>query len=190
MQERIVITEAAAAAVFASASQRKIVETLMEAPLSLAALARVTHKPLSLLHYHIEKWLRLGLVEIVDVQQRAGRPVKRYQATARSFFVPADRMRELPGAGLGLLLRDALDRHQSRSLQGVEFTHDGQGPRMIVHRDVPDRSVALERWLDIGLASADADQLFEDLTAVIDRYRTRGSDTQPRFLVHLAAARL
>ena len=185
MQERIVITEAAAAAVFASASQRNIVETLMEAPLSLAALARVTHKPLSLLHYHVEKWLRLGLVEIVDVQPRAGRPVKRYQATARSFFVPADRMRELPGAGLGLLLRDALDRHRRASSAGrASSPYRWQGPRTIVHRDVPDRSVALERWLDIGLASADADSTFEDLSAVIDRYRTRVSDTRPRYLVH------
>jgi predicted ArsR family transcriptional regulator len=189
MQNRFNIADKAAAAIFASARQRQIVQTLIGAELTLSALARETQTPLNLLHYHIAKGIRLGLVEVVRQTQRAGRPVKYYRATARDFFVPAELIVTLPGTGLAQQLRAALDQSLTRSLRGISFTHDSQAPRAHLIRDKVERAAALELWLDVGLSRADADDLAAELQAVVDRFRSRQSVTEPRYLVHLAMVR-
>jgi DNA-binding transcriptional ArsR family regulator len=190
MQDEMTITTPAAAAVFAAARSRRIVEALIPAALPMSALARTLDMPLSLAHYHVGKLRALGLIRIEREDRRAGRVIKHYRAAAHRFFVPAEHLGELPGFGLDVLLRTALDDQLARSLHGILFSHDGQQPRMQLIRTEDAPNPSLELWLDIGLSRADALALIADLRAVIDRYRLRGSATEPRHLVHVAAVRV
>ena len=190
MQEHIIIAKPAAAAVFASARQRAIVQTLMGSELALSELARATETPLNLLHYHVSKCVALGLIEVVREKGRAGRSVKYYRATARVFFVPAELIVETPGTAFTYKLRELLDQNLAKSLQGISFSHDGHRPRADLIKDQNAQSGAVELWLDVGLSSADAAELAEELQSVIDRFRVRGNDGAPRYLVHLAAVKV
>jgi Helix-turn-helix domain len=189
MREQFRITTQAAAAVFASPRQSRIVQTLIGEPLTLADLARLTDTPLNLLHYHVNKCIKLGLIRIAHAKPRAGRAMKYYRASARSFFVPAELISEWPGAERTQDLRDTLDRGNARSIEGVNFTHNGMHPCILLVKDRAATSHAVELWLDVGLSSADAVTLFEDLRQLLERYRARGKEGEPNYLVHLAAVR-
>jgi predicted ArsR family transcriptional regulator len=187
MQDLIAVSNPAAAAVFAAPLPAKIVQTLIGEPLTLAALGRVVDAPMNLLHYHVKKFVALGLVEVAHEQARAGRAMKCYRATAKTFFVPAELLTRMPSAEMNRQLREALDRNQARTIEGVNFTHDGRNPRVLLKKASATRASAIELWLDAGLSRADVKELIEDLKAVMERYRSRTSDSAPRYLVHLAA---
>lgn len=190
MQDQLVIGNPQAATAFASPRQRKIIQTLMAEEMTLGDLSRSLQLPLNLLHYHVGKAMALGLIAVVREQRRAGRTIKYYRATAGSFFLPAELIVEMPGTGFTQQLRDMLDQNLARSLRGIDFTHDGRSPRANLVKDPTDQAAAVELWLDIGLSRADADELAATLQAVIDRFRARGNDKEPRYLVHLAAVRI
>jgi hypothetical protein len=189
MRDLIKITSRAAAAVFTSPQGGRIMQMLIGEQFTLANLARATEMPLSLLHYHVAKCIRLGLLKVERVEPRAGRAVKHYRATARTFFVPSELVDTLPGAELTKALRAELDRNQARSIVGVNFTHDGARPsvRMVKEGATPEHEVEL--WLSIGLSNADAGALIDDLKSVLDKYRERGDERAPFYLVHMAAVR-
>lgn len=189
MQRQLNITDPAASAIFASARQRQMIQALIGAELTLSELARITQAPLNLLHYHVAKAIRLGLIEVIRETRRAGRAVKHYRATASTFFVPAELIVSLPGTGLAQQLRNELDQSLVRSLQGISFTHDGQAPRAHLVKETAARAAALELWLDVGLSRTDADALAAELQAVVDRYRPLQNAAEPRYLIHLAMVR-
>lgn len=190
MRDQATITSAAAAAVFATPAQCRIMHCLMAEPLTLAALGRAVQMPLNLLHYHIGRYLALGLVVIDHEAPRAGRAQKVYRATARAFFVPVELLPELPGAEFTRQLRDALDHRHWQSVSGITISHDGQHPHVMLEKHPGDMAQAIEIWLDMGLAAADARALLADLRAVADKYRQRADETKPRYLINLAAVRL
>jgi DNA-binding transcriptional ArsR family regulator len=189
MRESMTISSKSAAAAFASPQKRKIVQTLIGGEMTLAALAAALPMPMSLLHYHVAACLRLGLIKVVRERRRAGRAAKVYRAAAKSFFVPSEMMVDTPGAEMTRDLRAALDRNVARSLKGVTFTHDGQNPCLFLVKEPAGRAGAIELWLNTGLSAADAAELMQDLEAVMNKFRSRGSDRQPRYLVHLAAVK-
>ncbi|MFM7403436.1 MAG: ArsR/SmtB family transcription factor [Erythrobacter sp.] len=188
MQEQINIADPAAAA-FASPVQAKIVQTLIGEEMTASRLAGIVQLPLSLLNYHLAKCQKLGLVHIAREQPRAGRALKYYRAAARSFFVPSELLARLPGTDMTRQLRDALDRSQARSVQGVNFTHEEGHPRMRLVKDPSTASSKIEFWLEMGLTSADAAALIGELRAVVERFAMRGRDSEPRYLLHVAAVR-
>lgn len=190
MLDSITLENRSAAAAFASPQKRMILQSLIGAELTLGDLRRPTGMSLSLLHYHVGGLAALGLVAVVREEPRAGRPVRHFRATARSFFVPAEHLVKAPGTGLTWLLRDRLDQCLARSLQGISFTHDGLNHRAHLHTDPDHPSTALELWIDAGLDAADASNLAADLQAIVDRYRARAKPGQPRHLVHVAAVRV
>lgn len=189
MRDLIKISDSAVAAIFAASLPGKIVQTLIGEALTLASLARITQTPLSLLHYHVSKCIKLGLVEIERIEPRAGRPLKHYRATARTFFVPSELLGKMPGDEMTRQLRDALDRNQALSVAGINFTHDGHRPCVFLIKDHATQATAVELWLDVGLDNADAVNLIEELKALLDRYRVRDNANEPRYLVHMAAVR-
>jgi hypothetical protein len=188
MRESMNIVDPRAAAVFASPRQRKILLSLVAEDRSLSQLARLTEAPLNLLHHHIHKFMRLGLVRIAREEPRAGAPIKYYRAAARAFFVPADLMDAEPGAGLTSQLRDELARSLARSLEGVVYSHDGNGPRMRLVRNADPGVAATEFWLDVRLSDADAATLADDLQALLHRFDGRSGKTRRRYLIHAAIA--
>jgi DNA-binding transcriptional ArsR family regulator len=181
------VDAAAAAAVFENPRQRRIVLALVEQECSLSQLARLTGTPLSLLHHHMARLLRLGLVEITRRQTRAGAAIKFYRAAARSFFVPA----ELAGADLGrrgARLRAALDRSLASTWKGVVYSQEGGWARMSVVRDPDSSATAFELWLELPLTRADAQDLQQALRAVLERFKGRQAAGAGRYIVHAALA--
>jgi len=188
LRETARIADSRAAAVFSVPRQRKILLSLVDEERSLSQLARLTETPLNLLHHHIQRFLRLGLVRISRSEARAGAPIKYYRATARAFFVPAELMRAEPHAGLHSQLRDRLARSLARTLQGAIYTHDGNGPRMRLVREASAPIAATELWLELRLSDADAATLAADLRALLRRFESRSGRTRRRYLVHAAIA--
>jgi hypothetical protein len=189
MREQTKIKDRAAAAVFASPLQSKIVQTLIPHAMTMAALARLIELPLSLLHYHVAKCVALGLLKVERVEPRAGRPVKHYRATARTFFVPTELLPKMPGTDMSSQLRAALDSNQARSVEGVNFAHDGLRPSVFLVKARASQATAIELWLDIGLTSAHAIELIEEMKSVMERYRVRDNPRAPRYLLHMAVAK-
>ena len=177
-----------AAAVFAAPRQRQLLLSLIDQERSLSQLSRLTETPLNLLHHHIRKLLRLGLVEIARQEARAGAPIKYYRATARAFFVPAELMDAEPGAGLNAQLRGLLDRSLARALQGVVYSHDGAGPRMRLIKDADPPTLATELWMELRLSAADAAALAGELRALLHRFEGRSRKPHRRYLIHAAIA--
>jgi DNA-binding transcriptional ArsR family regulator len=188
LRETLQIADPRAAAVFATPRQRKMVLLLIDKERSLSELSRLTEAPLNLLHHHIRKFIRLGLVRVVREEGRSGAPIKFYRASARAFFVPAELIEAEPPTGRSAQLRDALAQSLARALQGVVYSHDGQGPRMRLVRDPEAQSVATELWLEIHLSRADAAALADELRALLHRFESRPQKAQRRYLVHAAIA--
>jgi hypothetical protein len=189
MQDIVRITNPEAAAVFESPLQGRIVQTLIPDSSTLGELSRAMQTPMNLLHYHISKCIKLGLVEVERVEPRPGRPVKHYRATAKTFFVPTELLAKMPGAEMTRQLRIALDENQARSVEGVNFTHDGRRPSIMLEKSRKSQANAIELWLDIGLTNSDAIELIEELKTVLDRFRARDKENEPRHIVHMAVAR-
>ncbi|MDP9149941.1 MAG: winged helix-turn-helix domain-containing protein [Myxococcota bacterium] len=190
MRETITIVDPKAAAVFATPRQRKLLLSVVDEERSLSQLARLTETPLNLLHHHIRKFMRLGLVTIARETSRAGAPMKYYRATARAFFVPAELMDPELGAGLNSKLNDLLVRSRARALQGVVYSHDGSGPRMRLVRGTSSRSTATELWAELRLSDAAAASMADDLRRLLHRYEACASKTHRRHLIHAAVVRV
>ncbi len=188
MRESANIVDARAAAVFAVPRQRRILLSLIDQERSLSQLASLTETPLNLLHHHLRKFLRLGLVRIERQEKRAGAPIKYYRATARAFFVPAELMGAELGAGLNSRLRELLARSLSRTLRGAIYSHDGKGPRMRLVREAGSRASTAELWMELRLSRADAAALVDELRALLHRFEARSRKTHRRYLVHAALA--
>jgi len=188
MRENLDIADPRAAAVLANPRQRRILLLLVDQARSLGELSRLADAPLNLLHHHLRKLMALGLARIEREQPRAGPPVKLYRATARSFFVPAELMKEAPGAALSAELREALAQSLVRSWKGTIYFHDGQGPRMRVLTEPDRRGTTAETWLELHLSDAAASELARKIRSLLERFQSRSSERHRRYLVHAAIA--
>jgi DNA-binding transcriptional ArsR family regulator len=186
--EHVKIADRRAAAVFGAVRQRHILLELIAAERSPAELSRLTDTSLSLLHHHMRNLLRLGLVRLVRTERRAGAPIRRYRAAARSFFVPAELMAANPGVAMNERLRARLDRSLAGAVKGAIYSHDGSGPRMRLVAEPSTRGLASELWLELRLSRDDAEELAGDLRRLFKRYAARGSRAPHRYLVHAAMA--
>ena len=188
MLEKVEIANRAAAAVFRSRRQRKILLTLIEKERSLKDLMEITGLPLNLLHYHIRKMIRLRLVEIASLRKRAGAPITLYRAKAKTFFVPAALGPQVPDNELSARLRAALENTLAGTIKGVEYSHGGKGPRMTLVRDAKHYGSVASYWLDLRLSDKDATVLAAELGALFDRFRKRSGTAGRSYVVHGAIA--
>lgn len=188
MRDNLNIADPRAAAALESPRQRRILLLLVERARSLSELSRLTQAPLNLLHHHVRKLVSLGLLRIEREEARSGAPVKFYRATARAFFVPAELMKQVPGASQDAQLRESLARSLALSLQGVAYFHDGQGPRMRLVREPGRRATAAETWLELHLSDAAAGELEQEIRSLFHRFQSRPGKGGRRYLVHAAIA--
>jgi hypothetical protein len=186
--ERAEIVDRRAAAVFGAPRQRKILLAMIEQERSLSQLATLTETPLSLLHHHVRKFMRLGLANITREERRAGSAIKFYRATARAFFIPADLMGADPGAASSSQLRELLERSLSGAFKGALYSHDGEGPRMRLVRDTGPHLVAMEIWRELRLSEAEARRLADELRGLLHRFESGQPERGRRYLVHAAVA--
>ena len=88
MQERIIITRPEVADALTGFRTVELLEPFMKRELSLNEAAKELRVKLPVLLYHVNKFLKLGLLEVARTEARAGRPIKHYRSTASTFFVP------------------------------------------------------------------------------------------------------
>lgn len=186
MLDRFQVAYREAAAVLASRRARKILLSLVQEEQSLSQLSRVTEVTLNLLHHHIRRMMRVGLVKVSRKETRAGAPIKYYRAVAREFYVPAELMSTNPGCGLTSQLRQLLDRRLAQSIRGMAYFHDGKSPRMRMVQDSDARTAAAELWMELQLSEEDAAELAEKLRFLLNRFAARSKSMHRRYLVHAA----
>lgn len=187
MDERTEITSEAAARVFANERSRLILLALIDRTRSPAELAVLTSTRLSLLSYHLKRLVTLGLARVEYEMPRAGRAVRHYRATAKSFFVPARLTGPLPRHDRTAHLQAALERSFAGSYSGVLYDHD-RGPRMRIVSDGEGPRGATDLWHRCALAPDDVRALSRELFELFDRYARLDRPNGRRYILHAALA--
>ncbi len=187
MKERIEIDSPEAASIFANERSRLILLALIDRARSPAELAALTGARLNLLSYHLKRMVALGFATVEHEEPRAGRPVRHYRATAKSFFVPAHLDGSLPGRDKTAQLQAALERSFAGSYTGILYSHD-RGPRMRIIPVEGGTRNAAELWHHFSLTPADARAFTEEMAALIDRYARLDRPNGRRYIAHAAIA--
>lgn len=162
----------------------------MREPHTLGTAAAELEMPASSLAYWMKRFLRAGLVEVVELRRRAGKPIPVYRATADEFRVPLDAMP--PGAREEFihggrrhafdLFSAAVENFAQRHLrEGLRIRCDPhRGVEMTFGPEVGDRPVPItEFWGMVMLTDEEAAQLHSELEAISSRY-TRSGDGRGR----------
>lgn len=185
-----IVGDPATAAVFASSKMRRLVMLFAHQPMSLGQASKRANIELKRLHHHVQRLVRLGLLEVAAVQPRAGRPIKHYRATSEAFFVPEEIMPKPFAQEIALELRELLQAEAARSSRGLLWSVGPGGEplgRVVSAEQVsPD---AFELWRILRLEPGEVADLRSELDAVLLRYQRRGSSGGNIYLVHAAAAR-
>lgn len=88
MHEHLTITDPEVARTLVETRSARLLEPFMKRTLSAGEAADELNVKLPRLLYHVGRFLRFGLLEVVRLEPRSGRAVKRYRSTAKAFFVP------------------------------------------------------------------------------------------------------
>jgi DNA-binding transcriptional ArsR family regulator len=162
---------------------------------TLGTAAKELEMPASSLAYHVGRFRKAGLVDVVRLEPRAGKPIPVYRATADQFEVPFHAMPPgrrdefLHGSRRHVLAEfvAAMDHaalaqrsngirvssHPVRGMQ-IEFAPD----------DRPDDSPITEWWGKVRLSEEEAIELRDTLEALAARFG--GDEPGPGRLTYLA----
>lgn len=172
--EMLKIDSRQAAAALEHPRSRQIVLEVVAEERSLQQLADATGLSLSLLHYHVTRLRRLGLVKITRKDRRAGRHVKRYRAMARRFLVPSRLATDAHADALARELRAGLETDRAACDEtGVVYWIDAAGRHRMSRLPMERRSCAFEVWVTLFLTRRDAERLGRDIRSLLARYSRR-----------------
>ena len=206
-----VIEDAEAARALADPKQQHYLLPFIREELSLSEAARrLGVKPNALL-YHINKLLRLKLLEVARVQKRRGRASKLYRASAERFFIPfsltpADTVQSLStetsvqsekafqhdlisarmalGDDWGIAIYVMADDFLSVDLTASR-EHPAEDTAFILADDHP---AVWSCWLRLNLSFADAKALQRELVDVWGRYKRVSNPDGPKYTLRLGLA--
>ena len=82
------ITESEAAALLTDPQGQRFLAPFLAKESSVAEAAKQLGIPTNSLLYRVNQMARLGLIQVVREEARAGRPIKIYRSSADAFFVP------------------------------------------------------------------------------------------------------
>jgi DNA-binding transcriptional ArsR family regulator len=174
--DTLTIESKKAAAALEHPRSRQIILDMVPGARSLQELADATGLSLSLLHYHVKRLQRFGLIRVVRKDKRAGRSVNRYRAVARRFLVPGDLATHGGGAALLRELRAGLDRARARGDNAdVVYFVDAAGVPRMLRRPLETKRSAFEVWFALFLTPHDIKALSGELRAMFGRYSQRSS---------------
>jgi hypothetical protein len=179
-----------AAAVFTQSHLRRILLQFAGQPRSIAEVARELVIDLKQLHHAVTKLCRLGLLEVVEERQRAGRKIKLYRCAGESYFIPCEVTPVPFSQGLAKELQNAIARDVAATAEGMEFWLDAQG--RVSGRMVPRRGAAtppLDSWRILRLSASKANLLRQELAKVLDRFQNEAGVVGQVYLVHAGMAR-
>ncbi|HTA64486.1 MAG TPA: hypothetical protein VK753_03195 [Xanthomonadaceae bacterium] len=188
MRDRIVVSDARAASVFSNMRQRRLLLEFVARESSLQEIALKANLSLNLAHYHVTRFLELGLVETTREQPRSGRVIKRYRAVARSFLVPTYLGSPSPGKQLAAELRASLDRAHVRDPKDgtLYFVDDALSPRMRRVQGRANAAEGIESWHQLVLTKEQARSLADELKALLSRYEGRANGRAANYLAYCA----
>lgn len=86
--KQLTITSEAAARLLTDTEAVRRLEPFMRRDMTLSEAAQTLGLKLPSLLYHVNKFVRLGLLEVVRELPRGGRAVKVYRSTSEGFFIP------------------------------------------------------------------------------------------------------
>jgi hypothetical protein len=184
-----IVRDPAAAAVFTSSRQRRMLMLFATRPRTISEAAAASGIELKSLHHHATKLCRLGLLEVVGERSRAGRPLKLYRTTGDSFFIPEHAAPKPFFAELAAELRECLATANCREGRGMLFTlgADGQPLARLMVDDEASRE-GIEMWRILRLTGEELVSLRDELRAVVDRYEQKTAGRGAAYLVHQAIA--
>ena len=137
---QLTITDETAARILTDTDSVRRLEPFMKRSVTLSEAAEELGLKLSHLLYHVNRFIKLGLLKVTHEQKRGGRAVKLYRTTAEVFFVP---FQVTPSETLERLLYDLstpqeklFHREAARVLQrqspdwGLAVSYDADGVRI------------------------------------------------------------
>ncbi|MER3443745.1 MAG: transcriptional regulator [Meiothermus sp.] len=175
----------------------------MKAELSVKEAAETLKVPLQTLHYRVEQMVEAGLLEVVGLEARRGRPIKRYRATATGFKVPLDlipprMLEDLESAVFwSRQLQEGLERTRrlpkyrdhltvylnEHGLMIFGSSHEKVRPKLLGD----DEPAVLSLWtIGLHLTREDAKALQAELWEIYQRYHKRQGPE--RYVLHLGMA--
>lgn len=184
------VRTAQAAAVFTDSRLRRILLQFARQPRGLAEVARELELDIQPLHHAATRLRRLGLLDVVGEQPRAGRAIKLYRCTGASFFIPSALAPAPFSRGLAKELQDAIARDAAATIEGMVFTLDADGrvAGRVVTRPKAG-SPPLDSWRILRLRAPRARQLKQELAEVLDRFQAEADAGGEVYLVHTGMAR-
>lgn len=204
-----VIDDPKAAQLLLDERERRYLSYFFDAPRSVSEVAQILDEEPSKLLYRVRKLQRLGLLWVARHEARAGRPIKHYQTTAKSFVVPysastAADTREFLGLIEGTL-RDAFYAsffpESEAECTGVAFSsaeRSGDTSIQLVTRAdgtwrAPGPAKSATDILQINvlaLPEDEAAQLKQQLMALLEHYRTREVEGASHFMLRFGLVKL
>jgi hypothetical protein len=170
---------------------------------SVREAAEALGRDLDAVLYRVRRLLAAGLLEVVAVRPRAGRPIKRYRAVEDEWFVPFE---VLPYADLEETFLDLHAAHAARAARaaarwlagrpwtGYRIGTDDAG-RMWMRGAGDDASLSaaprpmgghegpMDAGVELRLSADDARALNADLAGLIARYEARTGEGPPNRLL-------
>lgn len=198
------VDNALAARILADPKSAVFLKPFMRGPATIKAAAEAFGLPIQTLHYRVEQMHKAGLLEVVAVSKRQGRPVKHYQAVSTSFRVPLEL---IPQRLLENLTGHAFWKARlERSLQKALREHPGS--EIVVYRNAdgllvwgsyleeeahppehlnPQHPAILNLWNGgLMLDRDDAKALQRELWELYERYAHRNGSE--KYVLHLGLA--
>lgn len=182
----------------------------MRGPTAVKAAAEECKLPIQTMHYRVLQMVQAGLLEVVGLEPRRGRPVKHYQATARAFRVPLGLVPAVALEALehAIFWKRSFEQGITRVLGLPKYEGDlvvwlnengimlwglGVGPEgddPSIQAILADESPAvLNHWTaGLRLRRAEAKALQRELWAVLERYAHRQGPE--KYVLHLGLAPL
>jgi hypothetical protein len=157
--------------VFAEPARRHLLFAFIGRDRTLSEVARESGASLSLLHYHVRRFVSLGLLRETGEERRAGRPMKRYTAAADQFTVAGELLDGGPGFGLRRELSLALERRDAAADASWTFYRDERGG-MRMRRDTRSKG-PVEFWRLLSLDEATLGELAAELEVLLTSYAQR-----------------
>lgn len=194
-----------AARILADPDVAVFLKPFMCEPNTIKAAAEEFKQPIQAMHYRVLQMLQAGLLEVVGVEARQGRPIKHYQATATAFRIPLDLVPHslLESLTEHLSWKSQLERGLQKALGGSEYESqmvvylNGDGlliwgsslddyegdPKTLK----PQYPATLNLWTGgLRLDRADAKALQRELWELYERYAHRGG--AEKYVMHLGLA--
>lgn len=199
------------ATLLADSSQWRMLAIFTLSERSLSEAAKLLDLKLPTLSYRVNKWLELGLLVVSREEQRQGRAVKYYRATAERFFIPFALTKSATLEALLLamvrpshetairetayVLQSGTDNwgmliHSSRAREGtnlsVTLVTSGDAEKNLNETMLDASEPALgETFTNLHLDFETAKQLQRDLENIYLTYKTKQTEGQQEYLLRL-----